>query len=347
MQPRERRRVSGGVMALVVVIGLCLAGAAVAAPPSRSLARDPLPSWADGPLKQRILDFVDSVTRAGSEHRVPVAERVAVFDNDGTLWAEQPMYPQLVFALERVRALAPRHPEWRVTQPFKDILEGGQKALEALGAHGLKPPLLATQTGMTTVEYDRLVADWVATARHPRFNRPYTELVYQPMLELLVLLRRHGFASYIVSGGWTDFMRVWTERVYRIPPERIIGSSMVLRFELRDGIPVLVSLPEMAFFDDRGDKPVGIHKVIGRRPILAFGNSDGDLPMLQWTAAGDGPRLMGLVHHTDAEREWAYDRASSVGRLDRALDEAQTRGWAVVDMRRDWTRVFPWEKEEE
>jgi phosphoserine phosphatase len=301
---------------------------------------DPLPAWKPGPIKARVVEFVRRVTAAGTADYVPPAARIATFDNDGTLWAEQPMYVQLAFTVDRVKALAPEHPEWKDTQPFKAVLEGDLRGVAAGGERGAAELLAATHAGMTTDEFERIVGDWLARARHPRFQRPYTELVYQPMLEVLAYLRASGFKTFIVSGGGVEFMRPWAERVYGVPPEQVIGSSLKTRFELRPTGPVLVRLSELDFVDDGDGKPVGIEKFIGRRPIAAFGNSDGDLPMLQWTAAGTGPRLMLLVHHTDGEREWSYDRQSPIGRLDRALDEARTRGWVVVDMKRDWTRVF-------
>jgi len=272
---------------------------------------------------------------------VPAPERIAVFDNDGTLWAEQPLYFQLVFALDRVKALAPQHPEWKDKEPFASLLKGDLKGALAGGEPAIFQIVMATHTGMTTEEFEKTVTDWIATARHPKTKRPYTEMVYQPMLELLAYLRANGFKTFIVSGGGIEFMRVFSEQVYGIPPEQVIGSSGKLKFELRDGKPVLVKLPELNFIDDKAGKPVGIQQHIGRRPILAFGNSDGDLQMLQWTAAGRGARFMGLVHHTDAEREWAYDRNSHIGKLDKALDEANAKGWTVVDMKDDWKQVFP------
>jgi len=306
-------------------------------------AADPLPSWSEGQAKRSVVDFVQRVTTAGGADFVPVSERIAVFDNDGALWAEKPMYVQLAFALDRVKALAPGHPEWKDTQPFKAVLEGDMKTVTAGGEHALLKLVMATHAGMTTDAFAQVVKDWLATAKHPRFNRPYTELVYQPMLELLAYLRANGFKTFIVSGGGIEFMRPWTEKVYGIPPEQVIGSSIKTRFELRDGAPVLVRLPEINFIDDKAGKPVGIQMHIGRRPIAAFGNSDGDLQMLQWTTAGPGARFGLIVHHTDADREYAYDRQSSVGRLDQALNEAKTRGWTVVDMKQDWQRVFPFE----
>jgi len=303
-------------------------------------AADPLPSWNDGKAKQSILDFVAKVTKSGSPDFVPVAERIATFDNDGCLWAEQPMYFQFFFALDRVKALAPQHPEWKEQEPFASLLKGDVKGALAGGEGAMLEIVMATHAGMTTEEFDAIVKDWVATAKHPTTRRPYTEMVYQPMLELLAYLRDNGFKTFIVSGGGIDFMRPWTEPVYGIPPEQVIGSSIKTKFDLRYGKPVLVRLPELNFIDDKAGKPVGIHQHIGRRPIAAFGNSDGDLQMLQWTAAGNGPRFCLLVHHTDAEREWAYDRESSIGRLDTALDEAAQRRWTVVDMKEDWKCVF-------
>ena len=319
---------------------------AAGAPFGRALAQsaaDPLPSWHDGPARARILAFVESVTRSGGPDFVPPAERIAVFDNDGTLWSEQPAYVQAMFVADRVRALAPKRPEWKTKEPYASLLRGDLRTLAAGGEKALAQLVMATHAGMTTDEFARVAGDWIATARHPKTGRPYTEMVYQPMLELLAHLRAGGFKTYIVSGGGVEFMRPWVERVYGIPPEQVIGSSIRTRFEMRDGVPVLVRLPEIDFIDDKAGKPVGIHRHIGRRPIAAFGNSDGDLQMLQWTAAGAGARLAAIVHHTDAQREWAYDRTSKVGRLDRALDEAGARGWTVIDMKRDWRRVFAFE----
>ena len=303
----------------------------------------PLPAWNDGAAKAAIVAFVSKVTKEGGADFVPPAERIAVFDNDGTLWPEQPMYFQLAFALDRIKSMVARHPEWRDTQPFKAALEGDMRQLAASGTHGLLELVMATHAGQTTDEFDRDVRDWLATARHPTFQRPYTGLVYQPMLELLAYLRANGFKTYIVSGGGIDFMRPWVEEVYGIPPEQVVGSSIKATFEVRDGTPVVVKLPEIDFIDDGPGKPVGIHKFIGRRPIAAFGNSDGDFQMLEWTTAGHGPRLGVYVHHTDAEREWAYDRTSAFGKLDRGLDEAGSRGWTVVSIKDDWKRVFVFE----
>jgi len=324
--------------ALAICVAAVLAGCGV------SLTGDPLPSWNDGAAKQAILEFVAEVTTTGSPAFVAPAERIAVFDNDGTLWAEQPMYFQLAFALDRVKALAPEHPEWKDKQPFKAVLEGDIDAVLAGGEHALLEIIMATHAGNTTDEFSQIVREWLATATHPKTGRAYTDMVYQPMLELLAYLRASGFKTFIVSGGGIEFMRPWTERVYGIPPEQVVGSSIKTKFEMRDGKPVLARLPELNFIDDKDGKPVGINQHIGRRPIAAFGNSDGDLQMLQWTAAGDGERFCLYVHHTDVDREWAYDRDSHIGRLDKGLDEAQSRGWTVVDMKRDWKVVFPYDE---
>ena len=309
-------------------------------------AGDPLPSWNDGKAKQSIIEFVGKVTKEGSPDFVPVAERIATFDNDGCLWTEQPMYFQAFFIFDRIKQLAPQHPEWKDKEPFASVLKGDVKAALAGGEHALVKMAMATHAGTTTEEFEKIVTDWITTAKHPKTRRLFTEMVYQPMLELLAYLRANGFKTFIVSGGGIEFMRPWAERVYGIPPEQIIGSSIKTKFELRDGKPVLVRLPEINFVDDKAGKPVGIQMHIGRRPIAAFGNSDGDLQMLQWTAAGKGARFCLYVHHTDAEREWAYDRNSSIGRLDKGLDEAQAKGWTVVDMKKDWKRVFLFDKAE-
>ena len=306
-------------------------------------AEDPLPSWNEAPAKQRILDFVARVTDESGSDYVPPAERIAVFDNDGTLWSERPVYFQLQFAIDRIKALAPDHPGWKTQQPFRAVLENDREALGAAGEKGLIQLVMTSHAGMTTTEFEETVKRWIATARHPRFDRPYTDLVFQPMLELLAFLRAHGFKTFIVSGGGIEFMRPWVEEAYGIPPEQVVGSSIKTRFELRGGKPVLLRLPEVDFIDDKEGKPVGIHKFIGRRPLAAFGNSDGDLEMLQWTAAGDGRRLMLLVRHTDAAREWAYGRDSKIGRLDKALEEAKRRGWTVVEMKKDWRVVYPFQ----
>jgi len=318
-----------------VVFVLAMAGSTLLA------QQDPLPSWNDTTSKRAIVEFVDRVTRPGSPELVPPAERIATFDNDGTLWAEQPLYVQLAFALERVKALAARHPEWRTEQPFAAILANDLAQLRDFGEQELMRVLAATHAGMTTDEFSVTVGEWIATARHPTAGKLYTELVYQPMLELLAYLRANGFKTYIVSGGGIEFLRPWAERVYGVPPEQIIGSSLELKLEVRDGRPVLLKLPTVDLIDDKAGKPVGIERAIGRRPIRAFGNSDGDLEMLQWTMDGAGPRFALLVHHTDAEREWAYDRESHVGKLDVAWDQAIANGWTVVSIKDDWNVVFP------
>lgn len=305
---------------------------------------NPLPSWNDGAAKRSIIEFVGRVTKEGGGDFVPPADRIAVFDNDGTLWAEQPFYFQGLFVFDRVRALVLQHPEWKNKQPFKAVLENDMKTLAAAGLHGLIELVMATHAGMTTEEFERTVKDWLATARHPKFKRPYTDLVYQPMLELLAYLRANDFRTYIVSGGGIEFVRTFSEERYAIPPEQVIGSSIVTKFEVREGRPVLVREPKLDFIDDHEGKPVGINKFIGRRPIAAFGNSDGDFQMLEWVTAGQGPRFGLIIHHDDAEREFAYDRASAAGKLDRGLDEAPKRGWTLVSMKKDWKRVFSFEK---
>jgi phosphoserine phosphatase len=307
---------------------------------STAMAADPLPSWNDGRAKQSIITFVEKVTKPGSPDFVPVPERIATFDNDGCLWAEQPMYFQAFFIFDRIQALAPQHPEWKDQEPFASVLKGDLKSALAGGERALMEMAMATHAGMTTEEFETIVMDWLATAKHPTTKRPYTEMVYQPMLEVLAYLRANGFKTFIVSGGGIEFMRPWTEKVYGIPPEQVVGSSIKTKIEIRDGKPVLVRLPELNFIDDKAGKPVGINQHIGRRPIAAFGNSDGDLQMLQWTAAGKGARLCLYVHHTDAEREWAYDRESHIGKLDNGLDEAKAKGWTVVSMKDDWKTIF-------
>ncbi len=318
------------------LLAACLASLAFAA----NAQSDPLPSWNAGAAKARIVAFVKAVTDDASPAYVPPAKRIAVFDNDGTLWSEQPAYFQLLFAVDRVKALAPKHPEWASKQPFKAAIEGDLKALAESGEKGLLELVMASHAGMTTEQFEQVVRDWLATARHPTLKRPYTELVYQPMVELLAYLRASGFKTFIVSGGGVEFMRPWVERVYGIPPEQVIGSSIAVKYEAVDGKPALVREPKVNFVDDKAGKPVGIHYHIGRRPIAAFGNSDGDFAMLEWTTSGPGTTLGMIVHHTDAAREFAYDRKSGVGRLDRALAEAPKRGWEVIDMKRDWATVF-------
>jgi phosphoglycolate phosphatase-like HAD superfamily hydrolase len=324
------------------VTGLAAAGLLPAAP---SFAQaDPLPSWNDGPVKQAMLAFMSRVTTVGGSDFVPVPERIATFDNDGTLWTEQPNYFQVLFAMDRVKAQAAQHPAWRTTEPFRSVLADDRTALAVLGEKGVLEIMAATHAGLTTEEFRQIVLDWLATARHPRFHRPFTELVYQPMLELLAWLRANQFKTFIVSGGGIEFMRPWTERVYGIPPEQVVGSSGVTRYVLQSpDKPVLMKEAEIQFVDDGPGKPEGINRFIGRRPVFAFGNSDGDQQMLEWTAAGAGARFMGLIHHTDAVREYAYDRNSPVGHLDKAWDEAVRRKWIVVDMKNDWKVIYPFE----
>ncbi|MFV1958566.1 MAG: HAD family hydrolase [Planctomycetota bacterium] len=312
---------------------------------SRAPHADPLPSWNDGPTRSAIVQFVQDVTEKGGAHYVLPQDRIATFDNDGTLWTEQPNYAQALFVADRIRAMAPQHPEWKTTQPYQAVLEQGPKGLLSGGMKGLETLLMTTHAGMTTAEFEQIVTDWIATARHPRFDRPYTEMVYEPMLELLAYLRANGFKTFIVSAGGIEFMRPWTERTYGIPPQQVVGSRIETRYEVRDGKPVLVRLPKVDFIDDKDGKPIGINAYIGKRPILAFGNSDGDRQMLEWTQ-GDpkvrARRLMALVHHTDAEREVAYGPRSKIGTFSDALmKEANERGWLVVDMKRDWKRIFP------
>jgi hypothetical protein len=329
-----------------LLLGSALLVAACAGPAARPAAKatpagDPLPSWNDGASRRAIVTFVTDVTTEGGASFVAPAERIATFDNDGTLWSEQPMYVQLAFVIDRVKALAPQHPEWKSKQPFKGVLEGDLKAVAAAGERGSLEMVMATHAGMSTAEFEKAAGDWIATARHPKYGRPYTECVYQPMLELLAYLRASGFKTFIVSGGGIEFMRPWTEKVYGIPPEQVVGSSIKTKYELHADGPVLRRQPEINFIDDGPGKPVGINEHIGRRPILAFGNSDGDREMLEWATVGRTPGLGLILHHTDAEREAAYDRESHFGKLDKALDEAPSRGWVVVDMKRDWKRVFP------
>jgi phosphoserine phosphatase len=302
---------------------------------------DPLPSWNEGATKKAIIDFVNRVTREGNMGYVPPDARIAAFDNDGTLWCEQPFYFQMAFAFDRIREMAPKHPEWKTKEPFKSLLQGDVKTAAKAGEKGLLEVVAATHSGMTTEQFEDSVKDWLATAKHPRFHRHYTDLIYQPMLEVMQYLRANGFKTFIVSGGGIDFMRPWTEKIYGIPPEQVVGSSGVVKFELKDGKPVLMKEAKVEFVDDGPGKPVGIHRFIGRRPIIAFGNSDGDLQMLQYVSAGDGARLVMYVHHDDAEREYAYDRKSQIGRLDKGLDEANAKGWPLISMKNDWKVVFP------
>jgi phosphoserine phosphatase len=340
--------ISVGIVVLSGLLASCStapgeAPAPAATPPPPSAPADPLPSWNDGPSKQAIVDFVARTTSPNGPDVVPVAERIAVFDNDGTLWAEHPTYFQLAFALDRIKALAPVHPEWKGKQPFMGVLEGDMKAVMA-AEHGLAQIIAASHTGNTTDEFAALVSEWMATATHPATRRRYNEMVYQPMLEMLSYLRAKGYKTFIVSGGGVEFMRPWVEQTYGIPPEQVVGSRVKVKYEVKDGVPALVRLPEVDFVDDKAGKPAGIHQVIGRRPTIAFGNSDGDFEMLEWTTAAKGPRLGVIVHHTDAEREWAYDRDSHIGQLVRGLDEGPKRGWVIVDMKNEWKVIYPFQK---
>jgi len=329
-------------VAFALCLGLLAIGTSLAGAQAQS---DPLPSWNEGAAKKSITDFVAKVTAQGGAEFVPPTERIAVFDNDGTLWCEQPIYFQAAFALDRVKAMASGHPEWKNRQPFKAFLSGDRKALAAQGEKALLKLVAAAHSGMTTDEFAKSVADWLATAKHPRFDRPYNELIYQPMVELLAYLRANGFKTFIVSGGGVEFMRVWAEKAYGIPPEQVVGSSGVTQYRLdAAGKPSLLKLTKVQFIDDGPGKPAGINMMIGRRPIFAFGNSDGDHQMLQWTMAGGGARFAGIVHHTDAVREYAYDRPSKIGQLDKAWDEAKAKGWTVVDIKQDWKTVFAFER---
>jgi phosphoglycolate phosphatase-like HAD superfamily hydrolase len=311
---------------------------------AKAQAQDPLPSWNDTAPKKAIVAFVEKVTKEGSSDFVPPAERIATFDNDGTLWCEKPLPFQLFFALDRIKALAPQHPEWKDKEPFASLLKGDLKGALAGGEKALMEIMAVTHSGMTTEEFEKIVQDWIATAKHPMTKRLYTEMAYQPMLELLAYLRANGFKTFIVSGGGVEFMRVFAEKVYGIPPEQVVGSSGKLKFDMRDGKPILSKLPAINFIDDKEGKAIGIQTYIGRRPVAAFGNSDGDLQMLQWTAAGSGARFSLYVHHDDATREFAYDRKDSLARLDKGLDEAKAKAWTVVSMKDDWKDIFAPEK---
>jgi len=335
-----RARSITAVLALALSLGLGCGPGTSRAPRAGAGVAPPLASWNEGPARAAILRFVANVTTLGGPGYVARDERIAVFDNDGTLWAEQPVYVQFQFALDRVKALAPQHPEWRTREPFNHLLAGDMKGFLAGGEPGVAAVIAASHAGLTTDAFAVEVRDWLRTARHPKTGRPYTDMVYVPMLELLDYLRANDFKTFIVSGGGVEFVRAFADSVYGIPPEQVIGSQGKLRFELREGKPVLLKLPEVQFVDDGPGKPAAIQTLIGRRPIAAFGNSDGDREMLEWTWAGPGARLALLVHHTDADREWAYDRSSPVGRLDKALDEAESAGWTVVDMKTDWKQVF-------
>jgi phosphoglycolate phosphatase-like HAD superfamily hydrolase len=324
---------------LIALAGL--AGAIPFQPANVAAASNPLPSWNEGPAKQAILDFVARASTPGSSGFVEPDDRIAVFDNDGTLWCEQPIYTQFTFAIDRIRAMANAHPEWQTIEPFRSVLAGDMKGVLAGGEQAVAKLIAASHAGNTTAEFHQTVAEWIATAKHPRFGRPYTECVYQPMLEVLALLRANGFQTWIVSGGGIEFMRPWAQSTYGIPPQQIVGSSIRTVYEVRDGKPAIVRLPEVEFVDDKAGKPVGISRFIGRHPIAAFGNSDGDYEMLEWTTRGKPGHLGMIVHHDDAAREYAYDRQSHVGKLDRGLDDAGKQGWTIVSMKNDWRRIFP------
>jgi hypothetical protein len=319
------------LLAIIILIAL----------PPLLTAQDPLPSWNDTSPKKAIITFVEKVTKEGSSDFVPTAERIAVFDNDGTLWSEQPMYFQAFFIFDRIKALAPQHPEWAEKEPFASVLKGDFKSALAGGEKALLEMAMATHAGMTTGEFEKIVSDWITTAKHPKTGKPYTEMVYQPMLEVLTYLRANGFKTFIVSGGGIEFMRPWAEKVYGVPPEQVIGSSIRTKYEVVDGKPAIIRLPELNFIDDKAGKPVGIQQHIGRRPLMAFGNSDGDFQMLEWTTSGRNPGFALIVHHDDAEREFAYDRESHVGMLSKGLDEGPKRGWTIVSMKDDWKVIHP------
>jgi phosphoserine phosphatase len=327
-----KRMIRGAALALGLALLTALPGFAM---------DDPLPSWNDGATKQAITAFVAASVEQGGTGYIAPADRIAVFDNDGTLWAEQPAYFQLFFAIDRIRAMAPDHPEWKDTEPFKSILAGDMEGLAKQGEHGILELVMQTHAGMSVDEFKALVTDWMKTARHPKLQRGFDTLIYQPMLELLNYLRANGYETWIVSGGGAEFLRTFAERTYGIPPEQVVGSTIVTTFEMRDGKPALIRQPKIDFIDDMEGKPVGINKFIGKRPVFAAGNSDGDLQMLQWTTAGNGPTLGVIVHHTDVQREFAYDRTSSIGKLDKALDAAPAAGWVLIDMKNDWKEVFP------
>lgn len=316
----------------------------VKAEQAAAVETDPLPSWNEGKAKASILSYVGDVTNPQSPNFIPAADRIATFDNDGCLWSEQPAYFQLFFAIDRVRALAADHPEWKEEQPYKAVLENDMKTLGSMGEHGLLEIVMASHAGNTVDEFEQIVKDWLATARHPRFDRPFTELVYQPMLELLAYLRANDFKTFIVSGGGVEFMRPWVENIYGIPKDQVVGSSIKTEFVIEDGNPQIRRLPAIDFIDDKAGKPIGIHKFIGRKPVFAAGNSDGDLQMLQWTDSNTYPSFQLYIHHTDVDREWAYDRESSIGRLNQGLDEAAAKGWTVASMKDDWKVIYPFEK---
>jgi len=309
--------------------------------PATGIVSDPLPSWNEDASKKAIIDFVTKTTQEGSVDFIPVADRIACFDNDGTLWSEQPLYFQFIFALDRVKALAPQHPEWKNTQPFKALLKGDMKTVMAGGEKALVQIVMTTHAGMTTEEFEKIVKDWMATSIHPKTGKHYNEMIFQPMIELLDYLRANGYKTFIVSGGGVDFMRPWVEQAYGIPPDQVVGSSGKLKYEVKeDGIPVLIKIPELNFIDDKEGKPAGIHQYIGKRPVFTAGNSDGDYEMLQWTSTATGyPRFGMIVHHTDSVREWKYDRGSHIGKLERGLDDASKYNWVIVDMKNEWKEL--------
>jgi len=335
------------LVAALVAVCLSLASAGARAEQATSAnpatPADPLPSWRDGPARQAILAYVAAATDPKSPTFVPPAERIAVFDGDGTLWPERPVPVQLAFATDRVRELAPKRPEWDTNEPYRSLLAGDLAPVLAGGAPTVHKMVAGTHSGMTTDEFKRRVDDWLAAARHPRFARPYTELVYQPMLELLAFLRANGFRTYLAASGGVDFLRPWSERATGIPPEHVFGGAVVMSYEERDGVPVLIREAKVDFFDDGAARPLGMQRAIGRRPAIAFGNSDGDVEMLAWTASRPGGAFVALVRHTDDEREWAYDGGADIGRLAHGLELAKARGWTVVDMKRDWAKVFPFD----
>jgi hypothetical protein len=333
VEPTESDAMKRIVWALSLILAIVISG-------GTAEAAEPLASWQDGNAKAAIIDFVEQVTQEGGPQYVPPADRIAVFDNDGTLWSEKPVYFQLLFAIDRIKALAAKKPDWKDRQPFKAVLENDMEALAKSGKKGLAELVMASHAGMSTEVFEKIASDWIAAARHPKTGKPYIEMVFQPMLELLQYLRNHDFKTYIVSGGGIEFMRPWVGKVYGIPPEQVVGSKIKVKYKVVDGKPILLRLPELDFVDDKAEKPVGIHQHIGVHPIAAFGNSDGDFEMLEWVTSGAGLRLGMLVHHDDAVREAAYDRDSHVGRLSRGLDEGPGRGWVITSMKNDWKCVF-------
>lgn len=326
-----------------MVFGLVLLLVGCSSVPEKENTLDPLPSWNEGAVKLQIVDFVEKVTDPNNESFVAVEDRIATFDNDGNLWSEQPLYFQLIFAMDEVHRLYPEHPEWDTIQPFKGVLENDTNAILKSGMNGVLNLVMASHSGLTTEEFNSNVADWLNNTKHPRFNVPYNQMIYQPMLELLNYLRANDFKTFIVSGGGIDFMRAWVTDAYGIPSHQVVGSSGKTAFEYSENGAVVRKLPEIDFIDDKEGKPVGIQKFIGKRPIFASGNSDGDLQMLQYTTAGEGARFALYLHHTDSEREWAYDRDSHIGKLDVGLDFAQKNGWSVIDMANDWNVVYPFQ----